>query len=83
MTHRGRNSKQHSLRYRAKRFIVDSAFYDRQQCELVNTVSTLQVLNALTLMLPPDTPIVVGDVPTVECGEVLQDTRGNGSFQKT
>jgi hypothetical protein len=75
----------------ARRIILDSAYYDRQNCE---SVSMLSRVNVLTLMaatveqssgsafILSDEPIYVGSVPDVSRGEVLTDTRGQGSFQR-
>ena len=48
-----------------------------QRCETVCQISRMDILALLT------EPVVeVGDVPDVEKGEVLLDSRGTGSFQR-
>ena len=61
----------------ARRVIFGSALRDVRRGEVVCRVSRVEVLAALG-----DGPIDVSIVPDVEKGEVLVDSRGQGSFQR-
>jgi len=61
---------------RIRSLIFNCSFHDRQRCETVCRMSRLDILALLT------GPVEVGDVPDVEKGEVLVDSRGQGSFQR-
>lgn len=56
--------------------IFSSSFHDAQRCETVCRTSRAEILALL------DSPVQVGDVPDVLKGEVLLDSRGEGSFQR-
>jgi hypothetical protein len=56
--------------------ILNSSFHDQQRCETVCRMSRVDILALLT------GPVEVDDVPDVEKGEVLVDSRGQGSFQR-
>lgn len=59
------------------RAIIYSLSYDdRIMCETVSKASRIDVLAFL------NEAIQISDVPDVEKGEVLVDSRGRGSFQK-
>jgi len=64
------------LKRRIRAIIFSNAFYDGNRSETVSTMSRLEILGLL------HEPISVSDVPDVEKGEVLFDSRGNGSFQR-
>jgi hypothetical protein len=81
VTHRGRNSKQHNIKYLARRVVFNAAFYDEHAAETVNQITQVQVINALGSLLPLE-GLRLSDIPNVERGEVLRDSRGNGSFQQ-
>lgn len=56
--------------------ILRHAYVDRVRCEVVNRLTRRDVLGLI------DLPVRVGDVPDLEVGEVLVDSRGEGSFQR-
>jgi hypothetical protein len=59
----------------ARMIILSSSFRDRVKCESVSTLSRADVLGLLTGLVDVDV------VPDVVVGEVLMDSRGEGSFQ--
>jgi len=61
---------------RIRGLIFSSSFHDLQRCETVCRVSRMDILSVL------NGPVEVGDVPDVVKGEVLVDSRGQGSFQR-
>ena len=61
---------------RIRNILFSSCFYDKRVCEAVSRVSRSDVLGLLA------EPVEVGLVPDVEKGEVLADSRGEGSFQR-
>jgi len=72
-----RRSKAKAVKNRIRGLIFNSSFHDMQRCETVCQISRMDILALLT------EPVVeVGDVPDVEKGEVLLDSRGTGSFQR-
>lgn len=73
MTHR-RTKEKEQLR-QVRRIILSSSFHDRIRCETVCRMTRTDVLARLK------EPIQLGLVPELEKGEVLVDSRGNGSFQ--
>jgi hypothetical protein len=62
---------------RVRGIIFSGAFRDRSVCEVVSRVSRLDVMALL------NEPVDVSLVPDVEKGEVLLDSRGRGTFQRT
>jgi hypothetical protein len=56
--------------------IFKNSFHDFRQGETVSQVSREDILGQL------HEPVTVGDVPDVEKGEVLVDSRGRGSLQR-
>jgi hypothetical protein len=73
MTHR-RSKEKEQLR-QARRIILSSSFHDRIRYETVCRMTRTDVLALLK------EPVQLGLVPELEKGEVLVDSRGNGSFQ--
>jgi hypothetical protein len=71
-----RRSKAKAVKNRIRGLIFNSSFHDTQRCETVCQISRVDILALLT------EPVKVGDVPDVEKGEVLVDSRGTGSFQR-
>jgi len=74
MVHR-RSEKKLLLR-KIRAVIYSLSYDDRLICETVSKVSRIDVLAFL------DQAIQISDVPNVEKGEVLVDSRGRGSFQR-
>jgi hypothetical protein len=64
------------LQRQIRRVIYLRSYDDRIACETVSQVSREDVLSLLAQ------PVCVSDVPDVEKGEVLVDSRGCGSFQQ-
>lgn len=62
----------------ARRFILDTSFHDRNNADTISLVTQSMVVAHLDALYP-DTP-----PPTLDMvkGEVLIDSRGDGSFQK-
>jgi hypothetical protein len=61
---------------RIRQIIFSKSVYDKNRAETVSRVSRLDVLGLLK------EPLEVSVVPDVEKGEVLIDSRGQGSFQR-
>jgi len=59
-----------------RQIIFTNAFQDRQLLETVCRLSRLQVIAVM-----PGDELVLSLVPNVEKGEILLDSRGQGSFQ--
>jgi hypothetical protein len=74
MVHK-RSQKKLLLR-QIRRMICSQSYNDRVVCETVSKVSRDQVLAYI------HEAIRLSDVPNVEKGEVLVDSRGQGSFQR-
>jgi len=74
MVHRRSHDKLLTRRVRA--LIFSNAFVDTRRAE---TVCRLDRVDVLALL---DGPVDVGLVPDVVKGEVLVDSRGQGSFQR-
>jgi hypothetical protein len=70
-----RRSREKLLERHVRSLILASAFMDRMRAE---TVCRLDRVDVLALL---DGPVDVGLVPPVVKGEVLVDSRGQGSFQ--
>jgi len=60
-----------------RQLIFTNAFKDRQILETVCRLSRLEVIAVM-----PGDELLVSLVPDVEKGEVLVDSRGQGSFQR-
>jgi hypothetical protein len=56
-------------------FILKNAYVDEERCETVSTVNHDEVLNACPVTF-------LNIVPDIVKGEVLTDSRGQGSFQR-
>jgi hypothetical protein len=61
---------------RIRGIILNGSFYDRKIGETVSRTTRLEVMEQL------HEPIEVHLIPDVEKGEVLVDSRGQGSFQR-
>jgi hypothetical protein len=72
-----KKSQRKLLEKRARSIILRGSFNDRKSGEIVCRMTRVDVLGQLT------GPVEVCNVPDVEKGEVLADSRGRGSFQKT
>jgi hypothetical protein len=63
---------------RVRGIILRESFYDRNLCEVVSRVTRSDVMALLSGLVEAD----LVQVPDVEKGEVLLDSRGKGTFQK-
>jgi hypothetical protein len=77
-THRGRHSLEHNVRHFVQRLVMDNAFRDRERAEKVNVLATSKIVEAASERFGE---ILLRDLPEVELGEVLVDSRREGSFQ--
>jgi len=73
--HKRNINKLHERKIRG--IILRNSFYDRKICEVISKITRLDVIAQL------NEPIEVHLVPDIEKGEVLIDTRGNGTLQKS
>jgi len=64
------------VKRRLRSLILASSFHDVRCCESVSLVSRVDILATA------GAEVQVSDVPDVEKGEVLVDSRGQGSFQR-
>ena len=71
-----RKNKKKALENQIRGIIFRGSFKDRSGAEIVCRMTRVDVLGQLS------GPIDVCDVPDVEKGEVLVDSRGLGSFQR-
>jgi hypothetical protein len=71
-----RRSKDSLQRRQIRALIFASCYQDSDRCETVCRVSRSEILACLT------GPVEVANVPDIEKGEVLVDSRGSGSFQR-
>lgn len=71
-----RRSKNSLQRHRIRTLIFASSYQDLNRCETICRVSRSEILASLT------EPVDVCNVPDIEKGEVLADSRGQGSFQR-
>jgi hypothetical protein len=68
--------KKRSAKRSLRRLILARAFHDPELSETVCLVSRVELMNLA------GSEVQVSDVPDMERGEVLVDSRGQGSFQK-
>jgi hypothetical protein len=71
-----KRSKDSLQRRQIRALIFASCYHDSKRCETVSRVSRGDILASLT------GPVEVCNVPDIEKGEVLADSRGCGSFQR-
>lgn len=67
------------LRMRLRSPVLARSFRDRERSETVCLISHVELLG---LACSAGTAVQVSDVPNVERGEVLVDSRGQGTFQQ-
>ena len=75
MVHRGRRS----INSLARRFVLAMSFRDTQLAESVSRTSRAEVLEHLRAT---SEGVNLHEVPDVEKGLILSDSRGRGSFQQ-
>ena len=73
---RHKRSEESELKRQIRRLILSHGFQDHKRAETVNVLSTSEILSALA------GPVQLSQIPQVEKGEVLVDSRGQGSFQQ-
>lgn len=71
-----KRSEKKLLLRKIRRIIYSLSYNDVVMCETVSKVSRVDVLTFL------NKAIQISDVPDIEKGEVLVDSRGEGSFQR-
>ena len=67
------------IRQAIRRYIFTTSYRDRDRAETVCRVDRRQILDYI---LSCTDCIILSDIPDVEKGLVLTDSRGNGYFQK-
>ena len=65
----------------ARSFMLQEAFWDRQRSESINVVSCEQVVGHVSKSVGPEEPVTLSDIPLLEKGTVLCDTRCQGALQ--
>lgn len=73
-------SEEAMCRRQVRRLIFSNSFQDRTVSETVSLSTRAEILRAV--VIPPGVSISVNNVPDVVKGEVLVDSRGQGSFQR-
>jgi hypothetical protein len=71
-----RRNKDSLQRRQIRALIFASCYQDSNRCETVSRVSRSDIMASLM------GPVEVCKVPDIEKGEVLVDSRGQGSFQR-
>ena len=79
MSHRGTRSLKGKMKQAIRKYIFTTSFQDHVLAESVCTVNRKELLGyASTLSME----VTVSDVPDVEKGLILSDSRGRGVFQR-
>jgi len=65
------------LKRQIRNIILSNSIHDKTRCETVTTISKTDLLLALTGQ------IKMNQVPDIEKGEVLIDSKGKGTLQKS
>jgi hypothetical protein len=73
----GKRSPVNLARRAALKLVFEHAFLDKEKGEIVSTLDRADIVKLLSLG-----EFRVSDVPDVEKGEVLVDSRGEGSLQR-
>lgn len=81
MTHRGGRSLRARQRRAANKYVMNSGYRDREKAETVNIVQREQILSFLQCEYKNEG--VCLDAADFVKGEVLTDSRGHGSLQRT
>jgi len=71
-----KRSENNRQRRQIRALIFASCYQDSNRCETISRVSRSDILACLA------GPVEVCNVPDIEKGEVLADSRGQGSFQR-
>jgi hypothetical protein len=79
MSHRGNRSERGKVKQLVRRYVYTTSFQDHILAESVCRVNRQDLLayaNGFSM------EVTVGDMPDVEKGLILSDSRGRGVFQK-
>lgn len=79
VSHRGKRSENGKQKRIARHLILESAFYDRKEKELISMIECAYPVTVMENRFPFREYTAV---QFAECGEVLIDTYGQGTFQK-
>jgi len=79
MSHRGKRSENGKQKRSGRHLIFDSAFYDRKTKELISMTECAYSVEVVEDHFPFRE---YNAVRFTECGEVLLDTYGQGTFNK-
>jgi len=79
MSHRGKRSENGKQKRSGRHLIFESAFYDRKEKELISMIECAYQVRVAEDRFPFRE---YSAVRFAECGEVLLDTYGQGTFQK-
>jgi hypothetical protein len=71
-----RRSHRSLLRRQVQHLIFSFSYHDYDSGDFVNRVSREQILGLI------DKAVQISAIPDIEKGEVLVDSRGNGTFQR-
>ena len=72
-----RRRKENLLKRQIRSIILSNSIFDKTRCETVTTISKTDLLLTLTGQ------IKMSQVPDIEKGEVLIDSKGKGTLQKS
>jgi len=72
-----RRRKESLLKRQIRSIILSNSIFDKTRCETVTTISKTDLLLTLTGQ------IKMSQVPDIEKGEVLIDSKGKGTLQKS
>jgi len=83
MVHRGKRSQEAKIRRYAKRYVLNHSFHDVIWAETICIFDRVAVHNYIHVTYPELLDgVLLSDIPDIERGEVLVDSRGRGSFQR-
>ena len=76
-------SRDAKIRRYAKKHIINHSYHDVIWAETICTFDRVQVHNYIHVTYPELVDgVLLGDIPDIERGEVLVDSRGRGTFQR-
>ncbi len=70
-----------SLKARVKRYLFRVSYRDRKLSEVVCTTNKTEAIDWVLSNVDTQQGLNLGDIPDVEKGLVLLDSRGRGAFQ--
>jgi len=72
-----------SLTAKLRRYVLRQGFHDVIWAETICRTDKTEIINYIHVIYPdPNEGILISDIPDVEKGLVLTDSRGRGVFQK-